>query len=57
MIEYINMTVVCHTENCFNGEIPISLSCALPECIVFCGVCQNEITDKTQIIIEDIGPA
>lgn len=48
MIEYIQMTVTCHTENCHNSEIPIVLDCALPECIVFCGVCQNEITDKTR---------
>jgi hypothetical protein len=49
MIEYIEMLVTCRTENCFNENISIPLACALPECIVFCGVCQNEITDKTKI--------
>ena len=54
MIEYVEMTVICHTENCFNDGISIVIDCALPECIVFCGVCNQEITDKTQTTPEPL---
>ena len=46
MIEYAEMTVVCETVGCENCGIEISLPCALPDYVVFCGVCSIEITNK-----------
>jgi hypothetical protein len=48
MIEYVEMTVVCETVRCENSNIEISLPCALPDCVVFCGVCNFEITNKKE---------
>ena len=53
MIEYVEMTVVCETVGCENFGIEISLPCALPDCVVFCGVCNFEITNKKQTEVAD----
>lgn len=53
MIEYVEMTVVCETVGCENCNIEISLPCALPDCVVFCGVCNFEITNKKQTEVSD----
>jgi hypothetical protein len=48
MIEYVEMTVTCHTAGCENNGVEITLPCALPDCTVICGVCNFEIEDKEQ---------
>ncbi len=35
-------TVICHTENCINADIPITFECLD---LVICGGCSTEIND------------
>ena len=46
MTEYVEMKVTCHTQECFNKDITLAVLCALPNCVVFCGVCNEQIMDK-----------
>lgn len=43
----LEFTVICHTENCENAEIPIVIGTDEADPIVICGVCSVQITDIT----------
>jgi hypothetical protein len=44
-------TVICHTDNCENKEIEITVQAYVPA-LVICGCCAIQITDVTQVETE-----
>lgn len=43
-------SVICHTENCENAEIPIEIEVEETDPIVICGVCSVQISDITPVV-------
>jgi hypothetical protein len=42
-----NLLVICHTENCVNENVEITIETDSPN--VACGPCGEAITDKTEV--------
>jgi hypothetical protein len=48
-ITFINYVVTCHTQDCGNSEITISIAAPSVDPYFVCGVCSKEITDFKEI--------
>lgn len=56
-MDYIDYTVICHTEGCENENIAIVVPAAAENPCVICGPCGNQITDLVPVVVVPVAKA